>query len=94
LLIGGIATCLRTEERLSVQRKAWVLTKDGKDARGARIRARPKGDFVPLTLDEVSRGKRTWILTDKDFYRRHELGPGEAYLFVGDDTGMSRVPEQ
>jgi hypothetical protein len=48
----------------------------------------------PFTLPEVQPGQRTPMLTDRDSYRRHELVPGEAYLYLREHLSPHSVADE
>src|SRR5450759_443335 len=76
-----------------VPRKGWLLTKNGQKHEVPEALLDDEIISWPFTLQEVSPGGRTPILSPSDFYRRHELVPEEAYIYLNENLSPNSIPE-
>jgi hypothetical protein len=74
-------------------RKGWLLTKNGQTYEVPEPLLDEEIISWPFTLQELSPGQHTPMLSPSDFYRRHELVPGEAYIYINENLSLNGIPE-
>ena len=74
-------------------RKGWILFRSGKRQEVPEPLLDEEQISWPPTLPEKQPGEKTRMITPKDLYRRHEIVPGEAYIYLQTNRELQEVSE-
>jgi hypothetical protein len=74
-------------------RKGWLLTRKGQTHEVPEALLDDEIISWPFTLQEMPPGGRTPMLSLGDLYRRHEVAPGQAYLYLQESVSLNSISE-
>lgn len=70
-------------------RRGWIFLRSGRTEEVPAFLLDEEEIAWPPTLPEKEPGKGVQYISDKDFYRRHEVVEGEAFVFLAHDRTIS-----